>query len=416
MTTLRSLKEFRPETECFSAYLERMTIFFAANGIALDKQVPVFLNAIGATMYGLVRSLLAPTNPIEQSLEDIVPALTAHFKPKPLIVVERYHFHKREQASGESAADYVAELRCLASKCKFENVLEDALRDRFVVGLRSESVQKRLLAEAALTLPRAVELAQNMEVVHTNAQVLKSPSALLTVGQVERVSRAPSRSRPTAPSTVGERVQCYCCGKAGHSGGNCRFREAICHKCKTRGHLARVCRGRGAIGSQPQREWEERPQAHRVDSETLEAQHSDEDVILHVNSVGVKTTVAPYIAELELNGQLVTMEIDTGAAVSLISQKTRADLFPNVPLTTPSLRLSTYTAEPIKIVGQMSVAVKYNGYVGNHTLYVVEGSGTTLLGRDWLSKIRMDWASIRSVREGAIALEKLRSKYAEVHV
>ena len=103
-----------------------------------DKQVPVFLNAIGATMYGLVRSLLAPANPIEQSLEDIVAVLTAHFEPKPLIVVERYYFHKREQASGESVADYVAELRRLASKCKFENVLEDALRDRFVVGLRRE--------------------------------------------------------------------------------------------------------------------------------------------------------------------------------------------------------------------------------------------------------------------------------------
>ena len=42
---------------------------------------------------------------------------------------------------------------------------------------------------------------------------------------------------------------------------------------------------------------------------------------------------------------------------------------------------------------------------------MVEGSGTTLLGRDWLSKIRMDWANIRSVRKGVLALEKLREVF-----
>ena len=65
-----------------------------ANDIAEQKQVPVFLNAIGGAMYGLLRSLLAPEQPIDKSLKDIINALSEHFKPKPLIIVERYHFHK----------------------------------------------------------------------------------------------------------------------------------------------------------------------------------------------------------------------------------------------------------------------------------------------------------------------------------
>ena len=79
MTTLGSLTEFRPKTECFSAYLERARIFFAANDIAEEKQVPVFLNAIGASMYGLVRSLLAPTDPMTKSLKELTDVLSAHF-------------------------------------------------------------------------------------------------------------------------------------------------------------------------------------------------------------------------------------------------------------------------------------------------------------------------------------------------
>lgn len=100
------------------------------------------------------------------------------------------------------------------------------------------------------------------------------------------------------------------------------------------------------------------------------------------------------------------MEIDTGAAVSLMSLKTQKSLFPSTVLAKPNIQLRTYTSDPITVVGKMSVEVKYNGYKGRHTLYVVEGSGPTLVGRDWLEKIRLDWANI-SCQENKQALEKL---------
>ena len=105
----------------------------------------------------------------------------------------------------------------------------------------------------------------------------------------------------------------------------------------------------------------------------------------------------PYLVVVELNGKAVSMEIDTGAAVSLISHSTQTALFPKAVLTRPKLNLRTYTAERISLVGKMSVEVKYHTYIGQHNLYVVEGSGLSLLGRDLLSKIRLDWANIRAI-------------------
>jgi hypothetical protein len=122
--------------------------------------------------------------------------------------------------------------------------------------------------------------------------------------------------------------------------------------------------------------------------------------------VGVKATTAPYKVELEVDGEIMTMEIDTGAAVSLISQKTYSTLFPNVQLMKPSLKLSTYTAEPIRVMGKINVQVKYKGYVGNHDLHIIEGNGPTLLGRDWLSRIQIDWASIKLVGESMRPLDE----------
>ena len=80
----------------------------------------------GGTAYGVLRNLVAPNNPMDKTFDEIVAKLTEHYDPKPLIIVERYHFHKRNQASGESIAEYVAELRRLAAKCNFGTHLDDA--------------------------------------------------------------------------------------------------------------------------------------------------------------------------------------------------------------------------------------------------------------------------------------------------
>ena len=110
------------------------------------------------------------------------------------------------------------------------------------------------------------------------------------------------------------------------------------------------------------------------------------------------------------------MEIDTGAAVSLISQTTQEDLFPSARLDKSSLVLRTYTAETIPVLGQMEVEVRYGEYTGHHKLYVVRGKGPPLLGRNWLQHIRLDWASVRlmSANSSSQAVEEMTRKYPEV--
>ena len=88
------------------------------------------------------------------------------------------------------------------------------------------------------------------------------------------------------------------------------------------------------------------------------------------------------------------MEIDTGAAVSLISEETQKRLFPKGSLRQPEVHLKTYTLESIPVVGVLRVQVKYQAYWGYHDLYAVGGNGPTLLGRDRLQFVRSDWHSL----------------------
>lgn len=99
---------------------------------------------------------MAPDNPIHKTFEEIEVKLIAHYDPKLLIIVERYLFHKRDQAANETIAEYVAELRRLAAKCNFGPYLDQALRDRFVCGINSEQVQKGLLTESDLDIDAAL--------------------------------------------------------------------------------------------------------------------------------------------------------------------------------------------------------------------------------------------------------------------
>ena len=80
------------------------------------------------------------------SLQVILEALHHHFEAKRVVIAQRFHFHKRYQAAGESIANYDASLRKLASQCKFGDSLEEALHDHFVCGLRYEAIQRRLLS------------------------------------------------------------------------------------------------------------------------------------------------------------------------------------------------------------------------------------------------------------------------------
>ena len=64
------------------------------------------------------------------------------------------------------------------------------------------------------------------------------------------------------------------------------------------------------------------------------------------------------------------MEVDTGAAVSVISSTTKNQLFLNVQLADTAIVLTTYTGEQMAVVGQMKVQVVYGKINKLLSLYV----------------------------------------------
>ena len=51
-------------------------------------------------------------------------------------------------------------------------------------------------------------------------------------------------------------------------------------------------------------------------------------------------------------------------------------------------------AEPVKVLGEATVPVKYDDYCGTLKVYVVNGTGTNLIGLNLLQHIHLDWNSL----------------------
>ena len=205
-STIGRLEPFDPGNELIVVYLERMQLFFEANEIKAEKQVPVFLTIIGRENYVLLRNLTAPEKPSQKSLSDLKEILKKHFEPKPQTVgtvASRFQFHQRQQQPGETAAMFLAELRKMAVPCEFGNALDESLRDRLVCGLANAAHQKRLLSEGELSLDKALLIAQSLEMAEgsTSADILVGPSEVPVVPDTEDPRGQPTGVSETGPGT-----------------------------------------------------------------------------------------------------------------------------------------------------------------------------------------------------------------------
>ena len=70
------------------------------------------------------------------------------------------------------------------------------------------------------------------------------------------------------------------------------------------------------------------------------------------------------------------------------------------------LKLKTYTNEPVKVTGTLKVKVQYEDQFKELVLVVTAGNGPSLMSRNWLNHINLNWEklfAVRTVRLGSLA-------------
>ncbi|KAH9380442.1 hypothetical protein HPB48_020005 [Haemaphysalis longicornis] len=174
------LPEFNPDGGNFDVFLERFETYAEANDVTGDQKRAVFLTALPAEVYPTLQALLFPKTHRQASFEEVSSALKTFYSPRGSVVSARYRFNKRKQHPSETITDFIIAMREIAAHCKFGGFLQDALRDRLIVGLRNKSIRDRLLVmpDEEASWEKACHIAKEMEAV--GVQPLSSPARTST--------------------------------------------------------------------------------------------------------------------------------------------------------------------------------------------------------------------------------------------
>ena len=407
-----TLPEYVGNTADWEVYTYRLQQYFMANDItAVEKQRAILLSACGSETIKLIHSLVPRETLEKMTFDEIAKLVKDHYHPKPSEIVSRCHFNSASRNPAETVASFLARLRKLTEYCNYGKSLDEMLRDRLVCGIDNERLQRTLLSEKTLTLAKAYELCQAAE---RNAKALRA-----------NTQRSEPIHATTANTPKTTETRCHRCDGL-HQPSTCRFKDVVCNFCNKKGHIAKACRTRKRQQrtspnnrlQNPTRTGEKQDRRtncldgdnrHSLDSHTSVDKPSSRPQALTLDYATdneypmFKVTAdktAPYTTSTIINGAHLRMEIDTGAALSLISETTYRRLWSTeyAPRLSPTnIRLRTYTGEGLKVKGSALVTVQCNGQHEDLNLLVVEGSGPSLLGRDWLSAIRLDWQEVRKL-------------------
>ena len=415
------MEEFDLASGDWKSYAARLDQYIVANSVTDDKQVATLLTVVGSDTYRLLENLVYPAAPKEKTYAELKRTLQGHLSPQPLVIAQRYRFHKRNQKDGESVASFLAELRSLARECEFGAALDEALRDKFVCGLRDEAIVKKLLTIDNLKLDSAFKQAKAFEsatqeaslfgqsslpVGSSSARVNQSESVHKLRARQARTGRSGSQMRDAAGArdTGTASSECSRCGRPDHKGSECPYRNIVCRYCSKRGHLRRQCRKRLADEQQSRMKPVPAPRSSRpvrkLDSAAVEPNSDEEFVGLHMlKSPGAavlsQTRVQPIVVKPLVNGIELPMELDTGSAVSVISLATYQRLFGQTQLQKSRVHVTTYSGESLCVSGVFPVVVRYNNQETTQQLLVVDNDGPSLFGLDWLHNLRLDWSQLQ---------------------
>ncbi|XP_062532877.1 uncharacterized protein K02A2.6-like [Bombyx mori] len=389
-------QEFNVKSDNWDSYIDRLKYCFEANGIESDTVKKAnFFTVCGAEVFETVLALITPTKSSDVTFVEIENILTKHYSPKPNEMSMSYKFYKRDQAQNELASDYIATLRKISSGCNFID-LERMLRDRLVCGMSDHKLQYELLKREQLRYEDVLHAMVSSESAGKDVRMIQSTSTDtfgMTQGEV-----VTSHAEPMEVNVINFKRNfrlCYRCGD--RHGGECRYINSICHYCKKKGHIEKIC-------------------TSKKNNKRKRINYTDDEFQAQLNGIyNVNTNsrrVPAYEVKVLLDGVPVIMEVDSGAAYSLVNLHTWRRIHSHMPLEPLMNKLCTWNNSAVRVDGQATVLVQYKDIKCSLKVIVAQGSGPNLLGRNCFEALGI-CVNVNTIKEINVT-EVILNKHNEV--
>lgn len=332
----------------------------ASSGKQISKKMYLLAN-MGAKAAALARDILAPESISTEEVvyETIKNAILGHFKSQKLEMAERAIFYNAIQKPNETVASFFSRLKQLAEFCNFKTYLDDMLRDRMVLGCLSPEAKKKLLQMEKLTLKDVKDVLSVFEAMECSKHTMIS----------EALHETKPERKHTQPRFNQKPFLCTKCGRNNCKGrDNCIAYGQKCRACGRLNHFAKVCRTRRV--------------PFKKEVHAIEEKRTNE--LMHVETFPTHNVTQQV--QMQINGKVVMMEIDTGASATLISERMWRKL--NAPeLLASNTIFRAYDGHKIEPIGEFHCTLQSNNIMTEADITVVPGwKDYGLLGRDNISK------------------------------
>lgn len=387
--------------DCIDTYFEHMKYLLDLNNYTDAKKKKSFLvTAIGLENFKTLINLVRPDKIEDKTFEELVAALTTHFKPKPNEISETFKFYRRKQRQDESIADYVIELKLLANSCNFGDHRCRALRDGIVLGISSDEIRQRMLNfQGELKFEKAVEIALNFEMTQNDMKSIKSNSFSTNAVHVSRKDNfsnfrnSSNNNNFNRSKSNSNKYRSQSNNKKNFSSNkNNNFPSQVkCFNCQGFGHFAKFCK-------------KNKVSRNFNNSNNGQSSRSKDGVngISHdlnnfrVNSVNfIENTGSALYFKLIIEGVETQMEYDSGACVTLMSKLFFEKHFKENEIEFSNKNLKVVTGEKVEVLGTSEVNVwceyDQSWKILNIVVVDVKNDFVPLLGRNWLDVLTPKW-------------------------
>ena len=350
----------------FESWLERFELQIELLEINDDaKKAKSLLSVIGQDGYEMVRNLCTPAKPKDVSYSNLVKYLTDFVKPKPVVLVERYKFNKLSQNGEESVTEYMARVKRGAEHCDFGDFYQEAIRDKFIIGLQDSQTQKVLLTEENLTVDTALTKAVAREQAGLNRVTINPGGTDTEVNKLDFKRTKSMGGKSNGGEKFGNKSKqnskfksknenSFKCVKCKLAKSKCSNSKCVtkCYKCQKVGHSSKTC-----FSNQCN---------NLLDSDESVMNYVDVKVARKVTdfvdvNVAHKATDHKPCIPLVVNNQNLVLELDTGSAITVISKGTFDMNYLNFPLETSSKVIRVANGTLVSEVMKTDVRVSYKG-------------------------------------------------------
>ena len=251
-------------------------------------------------------------------------------------------------------------------------MLAEVLRVQFINGIRAEALKRKLLGAEDESLDQLLTRARSFEQVESelraSRQADKTDAAAFTAANFVK-SQYPSnylnnfhsqqrrtvQTQQYSSSNNPARSNCHRCGGTNHDQSACWYKDKVCNSCGKTGHNAKVCRS-------GKRNATNLPRNSQLQVRQTNAQHQLESCSADatgdstVNALSSNIWQARHV-DIMISGAQIRMELDTGSAHTVVSERVWRTI--GSPALSTAPQLTDYGGFALPIRGSAQILAKF---------------------------------------------------------